>query len=252
MHSASWHVKCYYIDRTQQQTTLNEVNAMKKIMNWLDKMMIAITFAECNDMNSAKQTLGSIKETVEEPVASPKSSPLSRLINMIKALEDSMAATAFSEAGDQVSAFKLYHHGKNARKKILLGTDHQTLDLQTIGYALRLCQRVEAGLEILHVVDSGTSHKNMSNGNEVYASPRQLQSLLGEMGIEYTPVTAQESFQKELLDHVSKRTNIMCVVVGPNTGEREKTSGNKKMKALAKAFSALNCPLVVYNQPAPA
>lgn len=225
---------------------------MKKMLNWLDKMMIAITFAEHNDMDTAKATLATQTMTPEEKFESRKASPLSRLINMFKALEDTMAATAFSEAGEQASAYRLYHQGKNARKKVLLGTDLKNLDLQTIGYALRLCQRVEAGLEILHVVSTDTVDFNKSDERDVYASPRQLQTLLGDLGIEYTPVTAQESFQKELLDHVSKRTNIMCVVVGPTVDNREKSTGNKKMKALAKAFSALNCPLVVYNQPTPA
>lgn len=238
---------------------------MKTKLSWFDRMMIAVTFAEHDAMDSVKEITATQdsrqKENFNEALVledgntnktslkSPKISPVTRLTNMIKSFEDTMASTAFAEAGEQAAAYRMYHQGRNARKKVLLGTDTQDLDLHTIGYALKLCQRVEAGLEIFHFVKNEKSEKTIPTSSDAYASPRQLQTLLGELGIEYNPVEAQASFQKELLDHVSKRRNILCVVLGSHNHSHEKHNNTKKMSAMAKAFGKLNCPLVVYEQP---
>lgn len=231
---------------------------MKKKLNWFDKMMIAVTYAECGALDSVRDITSEgenpdevhdrLKVEAERETIKPKKlSAATRLANLIKSLEDTMTSTAFAEAGEPVTAYKIYHQGRNARKKVLLGTDSQELDINTIGYALTLCQRVEAGLEILHVIPNG---KAPAGASDTYASPRQLQTLLGEIGIDYRPVESRESFQSELIDHVSGRNNILCVVVGSGSRSQEKDKLKKKMTALAKAFGKMNCPLVVYEQPA--
>lgn len=233
---------------------------MKKKLNWFDKMMIAVTYAECGALDSVKditsegetpdQDPALLKAEAERETVKPKKlSAATRLANLIKSLEDTMASTAFAEAGEPVTAYKIYHQGRNARKKVLLGTDSQELDINTIGYALKLCQRVEAGLEIFHVINNGKTPGG-SSSSDTYASPRQLQTLLGDIGIDYRPVESRESFQNELIDHVSGRNNILCVVVGSGSRPQEKDKLKKKMTALAKAFGKMNCPLVVYEQPA--
>jgi hypothetical protein len=230
---------------------------MKTKLSWFDKMMIEVTYAECNALDSIRDIRKELKSMQEETVMDSsavkqkKISPLARLKNIFKSFEDTMTATAFTDAGEHASAFRIYQNGKNARKKVLLGTDNMELDLQVIGYALKLCHRVEAGLEILHVINDEKEEASEPKRAGVSASPRQLQSLLGEMGIEYSPVKAQASLQNELIDQVTKRNNIMCVVVGSPKGHKEKTSG-RNWNALAKAFGKLNCPLVVCEQPVPA
>jgi hypothetical protein len=239
---------------------------MKTKLSWFDRMMIAVTYAEHDAMDSVKEITATqdsrqektCKETLlvengekeKSTLKTPKISPIARLTNIIKSFEDTMASTAFAEAGEQAAAYRMYHQGRNARKKVLLGTDTQELDLHTIGYALKLCQRVEAGLEIFHVVTNEKTDQSVSKGTDAFASPRQLQTLLGELGIEYNPVESKASFQKELVDHVSTRKNIMCVVVGSPKQHQEKTDHKKRLASMAKAFSKLNCPLVVYEQPA--
>lgn len=237
---------------------------MKKTkLSWFDKMMIAVTYAEHGALDTVKEitAMGQSPEKTlagenaapgKVAVKSTKLSPITRLANLIKSLEDTMTSTAFAEAGEQMTAYKIYHQGRNARKKVLLGTDSRELDIHTIGYALKLCQRVEAGLEILHVIKNDQSGSSASAHSDTYASPRQLQTMLGEIGIEYNPVEAKASFQNELIDHVSRRGNILCVVVGSDNRRPEKDNPKKTMTALAKAFGKLNCPLVVYEQAVPA
>lgn len=237
---------------------------MKKTkLSWFDKMMIAVTYAEHGALDTVKE----ITETQQSPeknlaaeypasekvaVKSKKISPIARIANLIKALEDTMTSTAFAEAGEHAAASRIYNQSRSARKKVLLGTDSQELDIHTIGYALKLCQRVEAGLEILHVLPKDQPDHASSGHAGAYASPRQLQTLLGEIGIEYNPVKATASFQNELIDHVSRRGNILCVVVGADNRRPEKDNPKKTMTSLAKAFGKLNCPLVVYEQAVPA
>lgn len=235
---------------------------MKKKLGWFDKMMIAVTYAECGALDSVRDITseggshdeapaGKQIEAERDAVSPRRISAARRLANLIKSLEDVMTSTAFAEAGEPVAAYRIYHQGRNARKKVVLGTDSRELDINTIGYALKLCQRVEAGLEILHVIpNDATPSSRPSTGT--YASPRQLQTLLGEIGIDYRPVESRVSFQNELIDHVSGRNNILCVVVGSQPRLQEKDGLKKKMTALAKVFGKMNCPLVVYEQPVPA
>lgn len=232
---------------------------MKKKLEWLDKMMIAVTYAECGALDSIKEITSkelNIKEATSDvlvasenkTIKQKKLSAAARFANLIKSFEDTMTATSFAEAGENIEAYKIYHHGRNTRRKILLGTDSRELDINTIGYALKLCQRVEAGLEILHVIQN-EKENDCTGQKETCATPGQLQTLLGEIGIDYTPVESKGSFQNELIDHVAGRNNIMCVVVNRDARNQEKESLKKKMTALAKAFGKINCPLVVYEQP---
>jgi hypothetical protein len=117
---------------------------MKTKLSWFDRMMIAVTYAEHDAMDSVKEITATqdsrqdktCKETLvvehiekeKSAVKTTKISPIARLTNIIKSFEDTMASTAFAEAGEQAAAYRMYHQGRNARKKVLLGTDTRELD----------------------------------------------------------------------------------------------------------------------------
>ena len=230
---------------------------MKKDLSWFDKMMIAVTFAESNaaeyvmDIGVKHESKESTPAEKKSRSGAPKISAFKRLATLFKAFEDAMAATAFAEAGEHQTAHRIYLQGKNARKRVLLGTDDQEIDLQVIGYALNLCQRVEAGLEVIHLVKDGKDKNASSQPSGVKASPKQLQAMLGNIGVDYRPVEAKTSLENELVSQVNSRRDILFVVVGAQNGGKDKKhkSGHS---ALARAFGRLKCPLVVYEQVVPA
>jgi K+-sensing histidine kinase KdpD len=216
---------------------------MKKQLSWIDKMMIAVSFAEENAHETAVQTIEPQEESAVEASEPIRISPLTRLINLFKRFEDAMAATAYTDAGEFKAARDVIREGINARKKVLVGTDKQEIDLNFITYALKLSQRVEAGLEIFHLVRKSMKRGGKENA-KVTATPKQLQDMLGDMGIVYHPVEATEPLEKELISHVSQRRDVMMVVLGSGSFPWKK--GNRK-KQLAETSGKLHCPLVIYE-----
>lgn len=163
---------------------------------------------------------------------------------IIKQFETTMSSAAFAEAGEFEMARQFMLLGKNARKRVLLGTDAAEIDLKIMRYTLKLCQRVEAGLEIFHLVrELKEPEKGRWRLKKTGASP--LQAMLQKLGIVYQAVVAEESLDSELVKYVAHRRDILCVVLGGSAGpDRRDTQAYKKLTAV---FQRLQCPLVIYE-----
>lgn len=166
------------------------------------------------------------------------------LAKIAKQFERSMSAATFAEAGEFEMARQFLLLGKNARKRVLLGTDATEIDLDIIRYTLKLCQRVEAGLEIFHLVRQiQEPERGRWRLKKTATSP--LQAMLAKLGIVYQAVLAEESLARELVKYVAPRRDILCVVLGgEGNAARRATPADKKLTAV---FQRLNCPLVVYE-----
>ena len=211
-------------------------------------MMVAVTFAEENAPEAVMKVGGKQNESTDENTTPRRAvSPLTRLINIFKRFEDAMAATAYTDAGEFDMARKVLQQGANARKRILLGTDKQEIDLKFIEYALTLCQRVGARLEILHLVTNTTKKREKINQAQTAATPKQIQTLLGDMGIDYHPVETKVSLENELIHAVEKRRDIMLVLIGGKKGGK-KADHSKNKLAMAGISGKLRCPLVIYDE----
>jgi len=173
---------------------------------------------------------------------------MGRIQDFLHKLEQTMAAAAFAEAGEHESARQFLNDFKNARKKVLLGTDHLEPDLKIVNYALSLCQRMGAGLEIFHVVPSALCGKGVGPGASVAEDPAfaAFNKKMATLGVAYQPVCSDRGLVREISDHVATHRQIMCVVVSP--AHAAETSQTKRDgRTIGGWFQELSCPVLFYS-----
>lgn len=168
---------------------------------------------------------------------------MSTLTAIFKKLEESMSAATFAEAGEFETARQFLTPGKNARKRVLLGTDKPEIDARTISYAMHLCQRLGGGLEIFHVLHLPEEETDsaLNQKKEPLAS---LNNTLQQKGIAYQPVRGAGCLADEVLRHVGNRRDLLCVVY--DAMEAGGVTCRKAKENMLVRFQALHCPVVMY------
>jgi hypothetical protein len=168
---------------------------------------------------------------------------MNALTKLFKKIEESMTAATFAEAGEFETARQFLKTNKNARKRVLLGTDKPEIETRTISYALHLCQRLGGGLEIFHMLR--LPEDEMSPGLSREKKPlASLNNALQEKGVVYQPVNGPGCLADEVLRHAGTRRDILCVVF--DVLETEGTSCRKAKENMIARLQALHCPVVMY------
>ena len=168
---------------------------------------------------------------------------MSALTTMFKKLEEAMTAATFAEAGEFETARQFLKTNKNARKRVLLGTDKPEIATRTISYAMHLCQRLGGGLEIFHMLrlPENEAGSGLSREEDPLAA---LNSSLQEKGVIYQPFSGLGCLADEVLKHAGARRDILCVVF--DVLEPDGASCRKARENMIAKFQALHCPVVMY------
>lgn len=168
---------------------------------------------------------------------------MSALTTMFKKLEEAMTAATFAEAGEFETARQFLKTNKNARKRVLLGTDKPEIATRTISYALHLCQRLGGGLEIFHMLHM-LENETVSGLSQEKEPLDALNSSLQEKGVIYQPFNGCGCLADEVLKHAGTRRDILCVVF--DVLEPDGTNCRKAKENMIAKFQALHCPVVMY------
>ncbi len=148
---------------------------------------------------------------------------------LMKKFEDAMAAAAFAEAGEFETARKTLRE----RRRILLALTGEKSDLNAFRYAFNMCKRIGAELEILYASEHTEGLLN------------HVRSELKKEGIEYCLIQGSGCLKEQILNHTSKKRNILFVVVESSDGLN--INCKKADKIIAKSWDSLKCPLVVVS-----
>lgn len=167
------------------------------------------------------------------------------LTALFRKFEQAMASAAFAEEGEFDTARQLMAAGKNAHKKVLLGTAEPEVDMNMVRYALSLCQRVGARLEILHVLAPGAVADNATKA--AGQSQQPFQNTMQKKGVVYQLVFDGSPLLEELVRHVENRRDILCVILGDAKVENQQVS-SVRQKIMAE-FQKIKCPVVTYGEP---
>ena len=147
----------------------------------------------------------------------------------LKKFEDAMAATAFAEAGE----FETARETIREQRKILLALTGEKADINAFRYALNMCKRIGAELEILYVSEHA---KGLL---------KQFQSELRKEGIEHCIIQKSGCLEEEIQNYTRIKRDILFVVVEVSEGLNINTK--KADKILSDAWENLKCPLVVVS-----
>lgn len=147
----------------------------------------------------------------------------------IKKLEDAMAASAYAEAGEFEAARETLKGGG----KILLALTGENSDRSSFKYALNICKRIRASLEILCISE--------------YKKDR-LEKFTHELkkeGIDYGITRGDRCIKEEILAYTEKNRETLFVVVESSDGLS--INCRKGDKVIAHSWKKLKCPLVVVS-----
>ncbi len=157
----------------------------------------------------------------------------SKLKNIMKKIEDVLAATSFAEEGEGDSARSLMAEGR----RVLLALKEGRIDIKTLKYAVNTSRRIGAGLDILYVAVAGS-----------HAAPddsliKSIQSELEAAGISYRVIRKSGCLKQAVIDYTNREKEILFAVV--ESPDSLDVDCNNRDTRLSELWQQLKCPLVI-------
>ena len=139
-------------------------------------------------------------------------------------------ALLFAGSGESVTAGETLRE----QRKILLALTGERADVNAFRYALNMCKRIGAGLEILYVSEQPSKTLEL------------FQSELNKEGVEYRLIKGSGCIREEVLEYTEKNKGILFVVV--ESSEGLDINCRRPNRRLKESWERLKCPLVVVSE----
>ncbi|MDA3971965.1 MAG: hypothetical protein PF442_11505 [Desulfobulbaceae bacterium] len=128
-----------------------------------------------------------------------------------------------------------------SNKKVLLVTNASVLSQEMILHGLNLSKRMDASLEILHLLKKVT----------VAAAAQSFKSHLAKLHstepVAYIPLLNDRGLTTETVEYARNRRNIFCIILCLK-GEGAPQKKGQRQKKFAEVTQLLNCPVVLYTE----
>jgi hypothetical protein len=166
------------------------------------------------------------------------------MTNIFKKIEETMAAAAFAEAGEQEFAAEIAATASSRNgKKVLLSTSCPLVTGKVLDHALNLCRRLGAALEVYQLIPPSLvkepAREVMESGAERL---RSLQRRLGRHGIAYEYAIKESSLHEELKSLAARRRNIQAVIIPVCEDDQGPTENYRT--AISDMFG---CPVIFFE-----
>lgn len=145
------------------------------------------------------------------------------------------SALAFAEEGDFETARSYL---KAPEKKVLLAYKQGAVDKRPLEYAINVCKRVGAQLEILYIATSGS-------GEDIYENDlvRFSHEAL-KQGVENHIVTQKGCIKEEVIKYLRSHAEVVFVVADKSYQMDRDCEG----KIWPDLLKAMDCPLVLVSE----
>jgi hypothetical protein len=150
--------------------------------------------------------------------------------SLVKQFEEIMSSVAFAEAGEIGIAMEILHE----RHKVLLVLTGEETDMKSARYALNICKRIRAGIEILYIT---------KNNDDIPFLEEYLKELKTK-GIAYQVRRCKESMKEEIIRFIKKEKDIQFVVID---SEDVGINAESDKPDTLKKWEGLTCPLVLVS-----
>jgi len=156
-----------------------------------------------------------------------------KLKNMMKKVEDVLAATSFAEAGESDAARSILVDGR----RVLLALKAGRIDIKTLKYAVNTARRISAGLDVLYV-SAVAGHAEAED-----ALLKELEAGLESEGIRYRLIRRTGCLKEAVIDYTNREKEILFAVIeSPRSLDAD---CNNRDNRLSELWRQLKCPLVV-------
>jgi K+-sensing histidine kinase KdpD len=156
---------------------------------------------------------------------------MTKLKKMMKSVEHALTAASFAEEGDRETARSLMQESR----RVLLALKAGQIDARTLKYALNTAKRINAQLDILHVVPPRGSGQEPA-----------LESFLPELaaeGITFRLITRSGCLKQRIIEYTNSEKEILFAVIeSPSSLDAD---CDRQDKELSELWRKLKCPLVV-------
>ena len=163
-------------------------------------------------------------------------------------IQRAMAAITFAEAGEPVTAGE-FLRGTEKRKTVLLAIEGDSPDPSTVDYALSVCERLQAKLDVLLVgpCEPTWDHINgCSDASELHI----VEKIEGSTTpIRVTAVSGPLS--QELLDYTKRHKEVGFVVIDSAMARSDSSEARRWTRLADKLSRRIEIPLVTVRQRAP-
>ncbi|MBF0539631.1 MAG: universal stress protein [Nitrospirae bacterium] len=147
-------------------------------------------------------------------------------------LEKMFSAVTFAEVGEFDTAREML----KSKKKVLLAVKGSDVERQTLRYAMNICKRIGADLDILYIPVS----------EALTAVIDRFTIELQKEGIEFNIVRKEGSFKQSILDFTKANKDVLFVII--ESFDDIEPDSIVKEKGFSKSWINLNCPLVVVKE----
>ncbi len=150
----------------------------------------------------------------------------------MKKIEDLMAAASFAEEGEFDTARDLLKD----ERRVLLAVRKGEVDEKTFRYAINICKRIGADLDVLYVASSDALEPALDE----YLSRTEKE------GIGYRLIRRSGCLKQAIIDYTTSEKEILFAVT--ESAENLEVDCKGKSGGLSEAWRNLQCPLVVVAQ----
>jgi hypothetical protein len=156
-------------------------------------------------------------------------------------LDKIFSAITFAESGEfdtakEIMAEKSASSASSASKRVLLALRGVKVDRRTLTYAMNMCKRIDADLDIMYV----------SRGGQISPDIEQFTSELETDNVGYTLVRVAGSLKQEILNYTNSHRDVLFVIIDSMEDLDGETA--VKSKSHRKSWINLKCPLVVVKE----
>lgn len=147
-------------------------------------------------------------------------------------LEKLFSAVTFAEVGEFDTAREMLVE----KKRVLLALRGLKVDKHTLTYAMNMCKRIDANLDILYGTQSGP----------IDPTVERFMSELQANDIKYSLIRKSGAMKQEILNFTNSNRDVLFVII--ESIEDLEGDSVVKSKPTRKSWINLNCPLVVVKE----